>query len=193
MDFHGGRGGVEVWNDYSAGRLSPSDANKFKDEICEFLLKLKRPDKVRPEDWKAFRSFLSTEGAEIPKFAARIEWGYGNPEVIGIANDIEATLLKTGYLGRADVSKAHSQLLSFVIRRVSSRGVKRLTKEELRAELRDIEKSTVNPALVGMIKMLVQQDSDNQRLERNLLQAISSIGQTVGRGELPKISPVCQV
>lgn len=189
VDFGEKRAGLEVWNEFAAGHLRPAEAGAFLKNLREFLPKVNRPDKVRTRDWKLFRGFFQKESADLSAFVERVEWSFGNPEVTGIAMQIEAALMQTGHLSPEDVTRAHHQLLNFVITRLSSPGLKRLMRDELRAELRDVQKSSVNPVLIGMINMLLEGDSAADRLDRDLRHVLNSIGQTAGSTESLQIDP----
>ena len=164
----------------SSGRLTDSESVTFLNNLREFLQKVNRPDRVRPQDWKLFKAAFRKGSAEFAAFVERVEWSFGNPEVAGIASEIEAALVQTENVNLQDARRAHHEILTFVITRLSSPGSKRLTREELRTELRDVRKSSVNPVLLGMIEALLEQESAHHELDRDLWFSLDHIGQSAG-------------
>ncbi len=180
IDFGGKRAALHVWNEFSSGHLTDSESVTFLKKVREFLQQVNRPDKVRPQDWELFKVAFRKESAEFAAFVERVEWSFGNPEVAGIASEIEAALVQTENVNPQDARRSHHEILTFVITRLSSPGLKRLTREELRTELRDVRKSSVNPVLLGMVDALLEQESAHHELDRDLWFSLDHIGQSGG-------------
>jgi tetratricopeptide (TPR) repeat protein len=189
MDFGGRRPALRVWNEFSSGHLSEREADTFLKNLREFLQKVNRPDKVRPPDWNQFQAIFGAKSAEFAAFVKRVEWSFGNPEVGGLASEIEAALVQSGNVNLQDVRTAHHELLTFVITKLSSPGPKRLTREELRTELRDLRKSSVNPVLLGMVEAQLRQLSERDQLARDLRFSLDDMGQSAGPAMSLHIDP----
>jgi hypothetical protein len=65
MNFGRKAGGLQVWAEYSAGRLGTTESPVFFETLRTLLRQAIRPSSIRLEDWNSFRALLEEGNIEL--------------------------------------------------------------------------------------------------------------------------------
>jgi hypothetical protein len=113
-------------------------------------------------------------------FLKSVEWSFGNPSVPNLADQICSEIVERGFVDASNAELAQNQLLSEVLKHLSSPGRKRLTYRELERATRNIDSAAVNPILLGMLRALVEDQVRTPDVQQEIRALMHSFGSQSG-------------
>ncbi len=167
---------IQLWNGIADGTRS-GDVAEDLNIVREIITAAPRPANVRRDDWQSLTSFFQTaRDSALLGFLKSVEWSFGNPSVPDLAGQIRSEVVERGFVDASNAESAQNQLLSQVLKHLSSSGRKRLTYQELERAIRNIDRTAVNPILLGMVQTLVADQVRTLDLQQQVRTLIHGVG-----------------
>jgi len=171
--------GIEVWQRLAATEEYVAAQEPLLDAVRALLLGTRKPDDVGNESWEAWQAFVGeSSGAELLAFIRRVEIATRTAESGSLRQAIEEKLQRDGHARDADHARdLYKTLFASVFARLSVRGIKRLTKEDLEAEFAGSGPGSSDRALVAKLDALRAFVEERiARLEEGLTDVRTEVG-----------------
>lgn len=145
--------GIEVWQRIAASGEEPANQESLVAALRELLLRARKPDDIRTESWDAWQAFVEDSSTEeFLAFLRRVEIATRTADSASLRQVIEERLLRDGHANNADhASQLYKALFASVFARLSERGLKRLTRDDLEAEVVGTGPGSIDRALLAKL------------------------------------------
>lgn len=167
---------IQLWNGIADGTRSTTIAADLN-IVREVVTGAPRPTNVRRDAWQSLTGFFGrSPDSELLEFLKCVEWSFGNPSVPNLTDEIRSEIVERGFVDASNAESAQNQLLSQVLKHLSSPGRKRLTYQELERATRNIDSAAVNPILLGMVRTLVEDRARTLDVQQEIRTLIHGFG-----------------
>lgn len=158
----GGLTGIDAWQQLHAGEIGSDGAAAVVDPMRELLLRKKKPEGVNNVSWRAWQVFVgSASDDDILGFVRQVEiaTGVANPESLG--PQIQQLLLEEGYVeGESAAKRLYHILFVTVLKLLSERGRKVLTRADLLAEVEGVGPGATDTQLAANLHLFLSTIAD---------------------------------
>jgi hypothetical protein len=173
---------IESWELLRQGKLSDKDRAGVVSGIRTFLQRCTQPPELSSSAWECLQSVLTTEDDTLLiELIESFEWSTSSGDDFAKESEIRRALIESGFASDESVAQAlFERLFLYVFRKLTQKGLKRLTPVELTEQLAQPPLSSSDQQIfliLGMIRStnrrvdaLEQQFSD----ERQLVAALGS-------------------
>lgn len=180
---------IESWQAIYRDQIEGPHLATVLQAIVGFLRSCKLPHNFSAELWEDLQNATAKE-YEFLEIIRSFEWSLGTSENLELENEIKRTLLQAAHA--SDISSAQSlfeRLFLYAFKRITQKGIKRLTKQELLEQLAAPGLSSSDDSLLVFLKdlrglalkvrMLEQQSEKQGALLNSLSLSVETLGNAV--------------
>jgi hypothetical protein len=198
--FPNGLLGIQAWNEIRERQLSSEDERASLSEIIRIVSESRCPSSIDKDLFDQLRDYFRSTEPEIllQDFVLKFEWVTGLPSSSDISNQIQAKLLEKSYAQNSlEASQLEGALVAFVLKLLSSEGIKELTTARLEQIVHDESYVAIGRKTLDQIGQYLQESRDQMAVIVGMLQQIprqneALVGQAVQQA-LQDILPEIQV
>jgi hypothetical protein len=160
--FPQGMTGIEVWQElYTTSKVTPDDtriatigqhlSKRISEKIKE--LTTKAADVQVINKWKSFDDHVR-DNKLLLAFIKKFEWSFSNDDDSNLNDAICQEIVKVGItVNTAEASEVYSRLFLFIFKFLSSKGIKSLSKKDLKTQTQTSVTSHEDLALLESLKL----------------------------------------
>jgi len=147
---------LDVWEELRQGVYPAENAEDSLITLSTHLQNRPRPQKIGEPTWDAFRSYLEQGPTAMATLVKLFEWSTGRPQLDDLTSEIRERLVADGYAATGPAAQTlHDRLFFHVFRLLSQFGIKRLTRDDLHAQLKLPQLSHDEEAALERISSLI--------------------------------------
>jgi hypothetical protein len=151
--------GISLWEQIRLRELPPGDVPEALRSLRHFLQNQARPEKVPEDVWGSLRGFLSqTDEEGFSDLVCRFEWSTAQTSSADYPRHLADQLLERGLAASEEEAQSlYERLFLHVLRLLCQAGVKRLTQEDLHAQLAARTLPAADRALMHLLRQCLEE------------------------------------
>lgn len=149
--------GIEAWGRLHAGGLAVQEEEELIAALRELLRSGSQPEDIKQESWERWQDFVAAStDAELLAFVQQVEIATGAASAESLRPAIEQALLDEGHAGEPRRARhLYTVLVVAVVKLLGTPGVKRLTRNDLAAELSGVGPGSEDAAMASRLDELL--------------------------------------
>ncbi len=169
---------IELWESVRTGELAGDDASDAVSAIRGFLKGCKKPNGVQGSTWNVLADALAEQNLqEFREIIRSFEWSTASGDAASLEADIKRALVQSAFASDEEHAETLFEcLFLYVFKRLTKSGLKRLTADELREQLKHPALSVDDHGFLVEIRVLARRVDSLERevaQDRSILQSLS--------------------
>jgi HEAT repeat protein len=148
---------IGIWEQIRSNSLDQQQETFYLQIIREFLIGSSKPADLNENTWEAFVDFIrSAPDMEVFRLIRNVEWLTEQVDTADIAAQLQHRIASQYSMSVEQADDIHSRLFLYVFKRLSSRGIKRLTHEDLNQQIALPALNASDYALLNQLSVFIK-------------------------------------